>query len=220
VALDPANATAHRTLGHILSQQGRHRDAEAELSRARDLDPLEGMHHALSAQVAFQARDYRTALEHARQAIRVDSGLWIGYVQLAQAYERLGEDDRALEALVDASRLSNGNSKTTSLRGYILAKTGRLGQAHEVLKRLRAVARERYVPPYAMALVHAGLGEREAMFDSLEDAYAERDVHLIFLPADPKWDAFRGAPRFGALLTRCAFMAPRSPPVSAGPADN
>jgi hypothetical protein len=32
-----------------------------------------------------------------------------------------------------------------------------------------------------------------------------RDVHLIFLTVDPKWDPYRGDPRFEALLARCGF---------------
>jgi hypothetical protein len=33
-----------------------------------------------------------------------------------------------------------------------------------------------------------------------------RDVHLVFLPVDAKWDAYRDDPRFEALLARCGFM--------------
>ena len=47
------------------------------------------------------------------------------------------------------------------------------------------------MPPYAMALVYAGLGEREAVFEWLDKAYAARDVHLIYLPVDAKWDPYR-----------------------------
>ena len=72
---------------------------------------------------------------------------------------------------------------------------------------LEATSRDRYVPPYAMALVHAGLGERDAVFEWLDRAYAARDVHLIFLRVDPKWDGYRSDPRFDALLTRCRFTA-------------
>jgi hypothetical protein len=77
-----------------------------------------------------------------------------------------------------------------------------------VLKTLQAIARERYVPPYAVALVYAGLGERDAVFEWLDRAYAARDVHLIFLPVDAKWDEYRRDPRFVALVARCGF-APR-----------
>ena len=63
------------------------------------------------------------------------------------------------------------------------------------------------MPPYAMALVYAGLGQRDSAFKWLEDAYKARDVHLVFLAAgDPKWDALREDPRFRALVERCDFM--------------
>jgi TolB-like protein/DNA-binding winged helix-turn-helix (wHTH) protein/Flp pilus assembly protein TadD len=205
IRLDPGNASAHRTLGHALSQSGRQSEAESEMDRTRQLDPFEPLTHSLSSQVAFQGRDYSAAIDHARRAISVDSELWIGYMQLGQAYERLGNTDLALEALTDAASLSGGNSKAVSLRGYLLAKTGRAGEAREVLRRLEALSRERYVPPYAMAIVYAGLGEQQAVFDWLDKAYAARDVHLIFLPVDPKWDPYRRDSRFEALLARCGF---------------
>ena len=41
----------------------------------------------------------------------------------------------------------------------------------------------------------------------LAKAYDARDVHLIYLTVDPKWDLYRPDPRFQALLTRCGFTA-------------
>jgi TolB-like protein/DNA-binding winged helix-turn-helix (wHTH) protein len=205
IRLDPSNAAAYRTLGHALSQSGRHSEAESAMRRTRELEPLEPLSYALSAQVAFQAREYHAAVEHARRAVLTDSEFWIGYAMLGQAYESTGETDLALEALTDAARFSGGNSKAISLRGYILAKTGRANEAREVLRRLEADAGERYVPPYAIALVHAGLGERDPVFEWLDKAYAARDVHLMYLPVDSKWDPYRADPRFNALLARCGF---------------
>ena len=111
----------------------------------------------------------------------------------------------ALEALKDAARFSGRNSKAVALTGYVLAKAGRPTEAREVLKELEALARQRYVPPYALALVHAGLQEPDAVFEWLSRAYDARDVHLIFLPVDPKWDEYRPDPRFQALVARCGF---------------
>ena len=98
-----------------------------------------------------------------------------------------------------------GNSKAISLRGYLFAKLGRVNEAREVLNTLEAMARERYIPPYAMALVHAGLGERERALGWLERAVEVRDVHMCFPPIDPKRDAFRSNPRFQSMLKRCGF---------------
>jgi serine/threonine-protein kinase len=213
IALDPSNAAAHRILGHALSQMGRNGEAESAMRRLRELEPLEPLSHALSAQVAFQAGEYAAAAEHARRAILLEPDFWISYVVLAQADAQLGKNDLALEALTDGTRLSGGNSKSISLRGYILGRMGRAKEAREILRTLEATSGERYVPPYALAVVHAGLGEQDEAFQWLEKAYDERDVHLIYLTVDPKWDPYRTDARLEALLVRCGFrsIAPAAP---------
>ena len=175
------------------------------MRRARELDPLDPTMLALSSQVAFQGRQLGAAVEHARRAILMDPGFWVGHMQLGQAYAQQGDTDLALEALADAARLSGRNSKAESLRGYILARAGRTGQARTILGALEGDARDRYVPPYALALIHAGLGERDEAFAWLERAYAAHDVHLIYLGVDAKWDELRDDPRFREILGRCGF---------------
>jgi len=205
VALDPSCALALRMLGHLLSQTGRHDEARSAMARLRELDPLYAMNHAMSSQVAFQARDYQEALAHARRAIVIDPEFWIGYMQLGQTCERLDQVDLALDALITAARLSGGNSKPIALRAYVLARAGRADDARDLLRTLEAVARDRYLSPAAFALVHAGLGHREAAFEWLDEAVAARDVHLIFLTMDSKWDEYRSDPRFETILARCGF---------------
>ena len=176
------------------------------MRRARELDPFDFVHHALSAQVAFTARDYMTAVECARQAILLNPEFWVAHYQLAQAYERLGHYDSALDALQTAVLFSGGNSKVISLRGYVLAKLGRTREAADLLHTLETVPREKYMPPYALALLHAGLDEREATLECLKRAYDAHDVHLVLLVIDPKWDTFREEARFLAVVERCAFV--------------
>ena len=71
---------------------------------------------------------------------------------------------------------------------------------------LEAVSPDQYVPPYALALLHAGLDEREAALECLERAYDAHDVHLVLLVIDPKWDTFREEARFLAVIEQCAFV--------------
>jgi TolB-like protein/DNA-binding winged helix-turn-helix (wHTH) protein/Flp pilus assembly protein TadD len=215
ISLDPGNARISLQLGHVLSQMGRHADAEQATRRARELEPLDAINRALSAQVSFQSRDNAAAIVHARQAILLDSKLWIGYVQLGQAYAQAGETDLALEALAEGARFSGGNSKAVSMRGYVLAKAGRTTEAREVLKSLESPSPGVYVPPYAAALVHAGLGERDAVFQWLDKAFDAHDVHLMYLPVDAKWDAYRDDARFRALVERCGFTVAKSPVLPA-----
>ena len=213
VSLDPSYPLPHRMIGILLSHMGRPEEARPAIRRARELDPLLAVHQALSSQVAFSGREYSEAVQFARQSIVVDPEFWVGYIQLAQALEQLGQNDQALDALTSAGRFSGGNSKVVALRGYIFAKLGRTVEAREVLRTLVAIARERYVPPYAMALVHAGLSEPDDSFEWLDRAFDLHDVHLIFLPVDPKWDPFRADARFAALLNRAGLPIPVLPAV-------
>ena len=203
--LNPSYSLAHRLLGIVLSHLQRHEESLRFIGRARQLDPLLAGNHALSAQVAFAARDFTAAAEFARQSIAIDPEFWIGYMQLGQALEQLGQSEPALDALNLAGRLSGGNSKALSLRGYILAKTGRTSEAKEVLGILEKLSGELYVPPAAQALIYAGFGEGERALDQLERGLTMRDVHLAFLPIDPKWDSFRSDHRFVSLIKACGF---------------
>jgi tetratricopeptide (TPR) repeat protein len=205
VELDPNNAFAHLVLGHLLSQLGQQEEARLLVRRARELDPLFAMTYALSAQVAFQSRDFAEAQELARQTIAMDPQFWIGYMQLGQALEQLNDLPGAVTALDQAIRYAGGNTKPTALRAYVLARMGRSDEAATVLAELEASAQQRYVPPYQLALINAGLGREDDARRWLDRALDERDSNLGFLPVDPKWDPWRKTPWFIALLERCQF---------------
>ena len=85
MTLDASSGWPQSMLGHLLSQTGRQAEALPLMRRARELDPYSAAHHAMSSQVAFQARDYGAASEHARQAIVVDPDFWVGYMMRGQA---------------------------------------------------------------------------------------------------------------------------------------
>jgi tetratricopeptide (TPR) repeat protein len=206
IQLDPNYALTHRLLGILLSHMDRREEAMAAALRARELDPLVAANHALSAQVAFAARNYSTALQFAQQAVVVDPEFWIGYMQLAQALVASGNFDSAMNALNKAGQLSGGNSKVISLRGYLFAHLGQNAEAEEILKTLQAIMGERYIPPYAIALIYAGLKRADTAMEWLERAFQVHDVHLTFLPIDSKWDSFREDARFADLIKRCGFM--------------
>jgi tetratricopeptide (TPR) repeat protein len=131
IAVDPSFALAHRNLGIALSHSARHQEARSAMRRARELDPLHAPHVALSSQIEFNARDYSTAIQFARQAIILDPEFSIGYIQLAQAHVQLGNSDLSFDALNNAGRFSS-NSKLIALRGCLFANLGR--EAHSVLK--------------------------------------------------------------------------------------
>ena len=204
IALDPAYAFGHRMLGVVLTHRGQHEDARVAMRRARELE-IYGMHYSLSSMIEIHARNPQVAIEFARQATAIAPDLWVGHYHLSHAYELAGELELALESVNIASRLSGGNSKALGTRGYLLAKMGNEREAREVLTGMEAISRERFLPPYGMALTLLGLGEDQRALECLERACEIRDVGLIFLPVDPKWDRLRSNTRLQEVIRRCGF---------------
>ena len=70
-------------------------------------------------------------------------------------------------------------------------------------------------PSYNVALVHLGLGDRDAAFDWLGRAVDERSYRMVNLAADPIFESLAHDARFAPLLERVG-LAPVSPPSSGG----
>ena len=204
--LDPNYASAHRQLGHVLSNAGRYSEALTEMARARELDPFSPTMYMVSAETAYHSRDFGTAVLHARQSINLDPNFWAGHFQLAQALAEQRRLEEALAAINESYRLAT-NAKGFLRRGYVLALMGRRAEAQKLLRDFEQ--KTPLVAPYEMAVVNAGLNDANGVFAALEKAYAVRDVNLVFLPVHPIWDPFRADARFQALLDRCGFTRQR-----------
>ena len=60
----------------------------------------------------------------------------------------------------------------------------------------------RYVPPYGLAFVHAGLGERGEAFRRLRQAFELREPNLLWLGVNPRCDPLRPDEEFQGMLRR------------------
>jgi hypothetical protein len=69
-------------------------------------------------------------------------------------------------------------------------------------------ARERYVSPYSLALVHASLGHTDEAFRQLDRALEERSSWMAFAAVNPRLQALRSDPRFSEVRRRVG-IAPR-----------
>ncbi len=206
VTLDPNSAMSHMFLGVVLAQMDKHVEARAMLRRARELDPLFPLIFANSAVVALAANEPREALEYATQATAINPEFWVGYLHLGSAHLELGDYDAAVQAFSNAEKFSGNNStRAASSRAYVLAKLGRTDEARDVLAELNSRSAERFVSPYHIAIIHAGLGEVDAAFEWLERARATGDLWCPPLANDRKLDILRTDLRFETLVNNCEF---------------
>ena len=77
-----------------------------------------------------------------------------------------------------------------------------VGSAIITLQRANANFRVPQVPPFSLALVYLGLGDRPRAIGYLEQAYAADSQWLGWLAKDHVFDPLRSEPRFVALLRK------------------
>ena len=75
-------------------------------------------------------------------------------------------------------------------------------EALKVLADLQQRARQRYVSPYFIAVVYAGLGDKDQVFSWLEKAFEERHPYLSLINVEPVFDDLHSDRRFVELVRR------------------
>jgi serine/threonine-protein kinase len=99
--------------------------------------------------------------------------------------------------------ISPGSRYAMAILGYAYAVTGRKAEAQGSIDRLTDVARNRYVPSWATAIVYAGLGEKQKAIELLEKGVDEHSLgSFAMVRVEPIWDPLRSDPRFTDLLRR------------------
>ena len=206
ISLNENYTLAYLFLAHVLSNTGQHDEALAIMQQALVLDPLSLILGAIRGQFLYHAGRNSESIEQFKMTLGMEPRFWVGQICAAKVYEQVGTYSEALAACERAWEFSGGNTEALSIGGYVHAVSGDPAKAEQTLHRMLELRKERYVPPYNLALVFAGLGEREAALEWLELAFSDRDVHMPFL-LDHKWNGLRTNAQFQELLSRVGFVS-------------
>jgi tetratricopeptide (TPR) repeat protein len=202
IALNPGYATAHQWLAELLSILGRSDEALAEIRRAEELDPLSLIISNVHGHIFLRARRYDEAIAQYRKTLELDSTFKLPYMWLMQAYEQKGMYADAIAAYRQAAPTAADNPRNIGNLGHVYASMGNRDEARKLLAQLIDMSKTRYVTPYAMAIVCAGLGDKEQAIAWLEKGYVDRHVAMAWLKVEPKFDNLRSDPRFQDLVRR------------------
>src|SRR5581483_9433577 len=201
IALDPNYATAHQWYGIFLICRRQFEAGTAELEQAQRLDPLSLVITGNLGMPHYFARQPDEAITHFRRALELDQNFAYGHFFMGWALEQKGEYETAIAEFQRATQLDD-TSGTWSYLGHGYGVAGRRREAEMILDKLQARARERYVSPYYLALVSAGLDEKDRALDYLSQAAADHSDPMVLLSVDPKLDNLRSTPRFTELARR------------------
>jgi serine/threonine-protein kinase len=202
IEINPNGADGHRAYAILLSDLGRHDDAIAEARKASALDPLALITNAIEGHVLHYAGRDAEAEARLHSTLELDANFWIAHLFLGKVYLARNEPREALTEFEKARALSAANSETVSMIGFARAALGDRDGAQGALSELLDRGRDRYVPPFNVAMLYNGLGRTDDTFAWLEKAYADRDVRLTFLKIEKKWDPLRSDARFVSLAKR------------------
>ena len=205
LADNPNYAMAHSWYGENLAAMSRYPEAMAEAQRALADDPLSliiGSNAGWTLSLAGKTDD---AIEILKKAIEIDPTFPRTHFRLGRAYEQKKSYDLAISELEQAVNLSGGDACYKGSLGHVYAVSGKADQARRLLDDLEARGGKAYVPSYAIALVYAGLGDKDHAMTWLEKAYEDRSTSMVFLKADPELTSLHSDPRFDQLSRRIGF---------------
>ncbi|HEX3279749.1 MAG TPA: winged helix-turn-helix domain-containing protein [Pyrinomonadaceae bacterium] len=203
-------APAHQWYSSYLVALERFDEAIAEAKRTAELEPLSFTGSSHLGWILYLAGRNDEAIAQCTKILNLDPNSFPARRYLGLAYEQKGMYAQAIDEFQKGVKIS-GSPLMLALLGHAYAVSGKTKEARQVLSDLHDLseAREaesrRYVSPYTVAAIHAGLGDKDQAFKWLEQANEERDVWLMNLKVDPVFAKLRSDKRFQDLLTRAGL---------------
>src|SRR5438552_4856199 len=163
LALNPNYALTHLYYGLFLIDQGRPEGIE-ELRQAERLDPLTPSTDMLLPLYYYNTRRYDEAISQFRQIIEMSPNFYLTHSFLGLAYEQQGKIVEAIAEFNEARRLDPAQPFTLGYLGHAYATLGKRSEAQEMIEEMKRRAQRVYVDPFPVAIVYAGLDEKDEAF--------------------------------------------------------
>lgn len=198
LSLNPNYSTAQHWYAVLLLAARRIDEAVARAEHACLLDPLSPSVNTSAAWCFYCARKFDQAARQARKVLEVSPDYPMAHTVLGLTFEQEGHYEEAIGELRKAVGISGYPISIASL-GHVLAASGDRKGARLLLKKLSAESKRRYVSPYALALIHCGLQQKQEALSLLKKAYRDRTGWLAYIDVEPRFDILRTEGQFRRL---------------------
>ena len=201
IELNLNSALAHHAYSLLLSSLGRQDEALAQNRIVQELDPLwPGAFGSSVWILGVYSDQYEKARQAAARAMALDPDFPPTHWGLGLIYEDQGNYPLAIAEFQNAQ---SGNSPiATAMLGHVYAVAGEKAKALQILSQLQKPRQDHYVSPYGIAVIYAGLGNKDEALAWLSRAYEENDPWLQRLKIDRRLKPLHSEPRFQALLRK------------------
>ena len=202
IRIRPSDPRPHDFYAWLLASVGRYDQALAEAKRAQELDPVSAEATNYVGVFFVLAHRYEESLTWLKMAIDLDPTYFYAYDFLGRADEQLGRIPEAITAYEKAVELEKSNAENWSNLGYAYAVAGKRAEAERIIADLKTSSSRGYVAPYDIALIYAGLGDKDQALAWFERAVDDRSSLPVLYYKDARWDQLHADPRYISLIKR------------------
>jgi tetratricopeptide (TPR) repeat protein len=185
-----------------LLPHGRTDEGVEEIQGVLQSDPLSIVVRWWLAIMLYLARIPDRVMDEGHRMIALDPNHFLGHWVVGVACTELSAPDEAVTAFEKAHQLSGGIPFTIGFLGYALGRAGRTDDARRLLAQAETMASAGYVSPFAIAIIHAGIGEWDEAFEWWNRAIDVRDPLIVPIKNLPIFDPVRDDPRYPPMLRR------------------
>ena len=151
--------------------------------------------------------DLNAATKEAQRLISLDPTFWPGHQTLAIVLVKQGRYPEALAETQKSVEHANRSNAPLALLGHVYARLGRRSDAEAVIKELEKRYANQQADGRDLAVVYAGLENKDRAFDWLEKSFRDRGVFLVFLKLEPLLEPLHGDPRWNDLERRVGLVS-------------
>ncbi|MCW3117769.1 MAG: hypothetical protein JWM28_1851 [Chitinophagaceae bacterium] len=202
IELDPGYVLAHHWFALCLTATGKATEAVAQMKIARELDPLSTRINADLGMAYLAAGNYDEAITQEQKTMELNPKAGGAFWIRGMAYQQKKMYSESIKDYRHALEIYPGDPNYLAALGNVYASGGNMAAANKILDTLFVVNKKEHVSPFFIALVYAGLNDKEKALEWLEKSCEEKSGSVRYLKMEPRLQNLRNEPRYIALMKK------------------
>ncbi len=201
IEINPNYPSARHWYSRLLRTQARYDEGFAQIMQAKKADPLSLAISTNAAENLLENGDVQGAIEESRRGLEIGAA-WTTYRNLAHCYLRLGQKEEALASARKWAEALSGSAISLKTLGYVQGAIGNRSEALAIAQEIESKYAKGEADGRDVAVVYAGLGLNDKVFEWLEKDFQNRGTSLTELQMEVAFVPLRSDPRFKDLIKR------------------
>lgn len=199
--INPNSLRARLRHADLLLQSRNFAAALEETEKTLKVDPLSEIIYSRIARLFYVTGNYEVSVAYLNDALELEPRSYQALALRGAAFTELGRYEEALDDFVSSLDLHH-NVETLAMMGVVYARSGRVNEAQEIIKRVERESNDDSEHSVKLAHIYLALGRTTEAYEALELAYSQHESDFRALTYDPRWNGIRTDARFRKLVER------------------